>query len=148
MKARRQGHSTRILAKIVFALSMSAAVADDTPPEREALAEQARTAFDEIAAELDLTAEQEEQVRGILEDNTEQREALMQEFESIRASNDSRRGKLGQLRDLRGEMQALTETTRSELSEILDDEQMATFNAIAEQRKAELRDRMRNRTPR
>ena len=79
---------------------------------------------DTLLQKLDLTAEQEEPVRAILEARNTKRMELM---ESARASG-SRMG-------LREDMAALNEETAMKLGEVLTDNQMTVYNTFMEEQR-------------
>lgn len=137
--------STKNLRRaIVTALSVVLLVAlqaENSPALSAALApaseEQREQRFQELSSRLDLTEDQEPQVRSILADARESRLAL------LRANGvDIEAGEkpsMFTMMGLRSEMSTLNEQTRDELSAILSDDQMNTYEEIASERRAEMR---------
>lgn len=93
--------------------------------------------LEETAARLQLTDDQREQARPILEDSLMQAAALLQ---GVRADG---RPSFAELRALRGDLQALDDATHAQLSTILTPQQLDELSAIQEERRAELRERLR-----
>ena len=126
---------------VLFAIGTQAKADDD----RAAMAqEQMQQTFEG----LELTDEQIEQVKPVLEASV----ASMQEILlSYGMDPESRQGSaekpgLRKMRAMRKEMNAVRENTLGELEQILSDEQLEEFKNIQEERQAEMRERMRGAT--
>lgn len=135
-------------AALLAAAAGAAAAQAPRSPDRDAVAARIEAGVAQMIAELELSDDQEAEVRAILSDNADEREALMREVAEIRAGGGSRRDRLGRMRALRDDFEALAAETRGELAEVLDEAQMAEMTAMMEARRAELRARMRERQPR
>lgn len=120
--------------------AQSAEPADSAPEQARA---QTESFFEDLIVELELSDEQAAEVRAIFAANEPERAALLDEMQAIRESGGSRRQRFGRMRDLRSEMQRQQQATRSELAEVLDDEQLDHFDAIMQARREEMRDRIR-----
>lgn len=127
----------------------TSAWADETTDE--ARAEEARAAIEERLAQvrerLALTDEQVEKIEPILKKSLEEQGELLEERGF---SRDGQRGRgdrtnLREMRRLGREMDAIRESTLKELGEILDEKQLEEYAKIQEERKAETRQRLRER---
>lgn len=144
-----RGRTRRWIAVALLAAAAGVATAQAPgSPDRDAVAAQIEAGVEQMIAELELSAEQEAEVRAILSDNADERAALMREVAEIRAGGGSRRDRLGRMRALRDDFEALAAETRGELAEVLDEGQMAQMTAMMEARRAEVRARVRDRQPR
>ncbi len=93
--------------------------------------------FQELSSRLELTEEQEPEVRSILADDRESRLALLRENGvDIEAGE---KPSMFTMMGMRSDMTALNERTRENLSTILSAEQMDTYDTIARERRAEMR---------
>jgi hypothetical protein len=103
---------------------------------RQERIEQAKQRMEEIRQRLNLTPEQQEQIRPI----------LMEEFERLRALREKAGG--GGRRDRRQmarELRDIQSDTEKKLKPILTPEQMAEYRKIREEARSRFRDQMRNR---
>jgi hypothetical protein len=103
-------------------------------PERAA-ALQAR--LEEASARLALTEAQREQVAPILRDSFERAAAVVQ------AARADGRPSFRELRALRGDLEAIDQGAKSQLSGILSAGQLAELETMQEERREELRARLR-----
>jgi len=143
------GRIRRWMAVALLAVAAGAAQAQaHGSPDRDAIAAQIEAGVEQMIAELELNAEQEAEVRAILTGNAYEREALIREVAEIRAGGGSRRNRIGRMRALRDDFEALAAETRGELAEVLDESQMAEMTEMMEARRAEVRARVRDRQPR
>jgi len=132
-----------VLLLAVLAVAPARALAQEGPPSgREQAAERLRLALDSLAAELELTEEQEPRVRSILEDAHRERVELARE---LREGGGGRRAKIRQMRDLRDRMEAQRDETRQQLAKVLTEAQLATYDRFVEERRAEIRERFQER---
>ncbi|MEO1596472.1 MAG: Spy/CpxP family protein refolding chaperone [Pseudomonadota bacterium] len=126
----------KIAAALVASLAVSThALAED---DRAAMAqEQMQQTFER----LDLTDEQIDQVKPVLEASAEEREKIMSEY-GMDPESGKRPG-MRKMRAMKQEMDSVQEKTIAELKKILTDEQITEFQQIQEERQAAMRDRMR-----
>lgn len=99
--------------------------------------EQREQRFQELSSRLDLTEDQEPQVRSILADDRESRLALLRENGVDLEDGD--KPSMFTMMSMRSDMMAINEQTRGELSAILSDDQMDTYDTIASERRAQMR---------
>jgi Spy/CpxP family protein refolding chaperone len=133
-----------VLLLAVLAVAPARALAQDAPPfDREEAVERLRLALDSLVAELQLTGEQEPRVRSILEASYRERVELARELREIRDGGAGRRAKIRQMRDLRDRMDEHRDETRQQLAEVLTEAQLATYDRWVEERRAEMRQRIR-----
>ncbi len=103
-------------------------------PERAAAMAQR---MEETAARLDLTDAQREQVRPVFQDS------MMQSAQLLQAARAGGRPSLGELRRLRGELQAIDDATHAQLEGILSPEQLDELSTIQDENREQLRARLR-----
>ena len=84
-----------------------------------------------MAEKLGLDAGQTAAVESILYEAAEERDAIM-------AQHPDKSGR-ELMRAVRGEMKDVAESTRSKLAEVLDEEQLAAFDQMREERRARMR---------
>ena len=130
-----------VLPALLIAAAVTAAPlsAQNTTPDREAMAEQMQARMAEAKERLNLTEEQSEQVEIIFQENAEKRAEIMEEAD-LDGSRNFRK-----MRKLRGQMKDLDKETTAQLADVLNEEQMAEYERIKEENRAEMRERMQNR---
>ena len=80
----------------------------------------------QLSEQLELTEEQQPRVQAIIEEGTRERRALMDEY-----GRD--------FRSARPQLQALRESQRSKLAEILSDVQLARYDALMDAKREQMR---------
>ena len=133
-------HSIFRKALIAYlACSAAFAIADEIDPE----AVERRVA--EMAERLELSDEQIELIKPVLQEGMEKQEAVLESY-GIDLS-DERSGSPGlgfrKARAMRKEMTTLREGTRNSMQKILTQEQMDEFLQMQDERAAETRERLR-----
>ena len=125
-------------ALLTLMLSPLAHAADEQRPDPEQRIEQ-------MATRLDLTDEQIDQVTPVLQDSMERQRSILSSYGIDLDSPDAQPGKLGmrKARAMRKELDAVRTDTLDELELILSDEQLAEFERIQEERRTEMRERIR-----
>lgn len=129
---------TAVTIVALFAIGTQAMAEDD----RAAMAkEQMQQTFER----LDLTDEQIEQVRPVLEKSAAEQQEILARYGIDLEAPQSSSEKPGrrQLMAMRKEMEPVRKNTLTELGEILSDEQLEELKRIQEERRAEMRGRMR-----
>ena len=94
--------------------------------------------LDTVSARLDLSAQQEEEVRPVLARSLRERVELMREFREAGRNRES-------VRQLRSDAQAIERETKAELEIMLTEEQMAEYEELRAEERAQMRERMRQR---
>ncbi len=101
--------------------------------------------FAATQARLNLSEEQKTQIRPILEASAEARRHVLEkhgvDFSNRGTANSERLG-FRKMRALRSDMQEVREDTQKELAGILNQEQLAEWQVIQEEQRAEFRKRM------
>jgi hypothetical protein len=122
----------------LFAIGTQAK-ADDDPAST--IQEQMQQTFER----LELTDEQIEQVKPVLEESAASRQAILLSYGMDPESRQGSAEKPGvrKMRAMRKEMHAVRDNTLAELELILSDEQLEEFKRIQGERQAEMRERMR-----
>ncbi len=93
---------------------------------------------------LELTQEQQEVVRPIIENNMRQRLAVLEKHGIDPAElQQGKRPGMRTMRKLRSDMERLGKATEKQLGEVLTDDQMATWKALEEERRDQMRKQMR-----
>ena len=94
---------------------------------------------------LELTDEQIERVEPILQESARARRDIMAKYGMDPRSRHNAESKPApsQMKAMRNEMEAVRKKTFAELEQILSAEQLEEFNLIREERRAEMRERMR-----
>jgi hypothetical protein len=128
-------------AAIVFTLSLfnASVKADD---ERAAKAqEQMQQTFER----LELTDEQIEQVKPVLQESASAQQEILASYGMDPQSRQNSASKPGlrQMRAMRSEMEGVRKDTINELEPILSNEQLDEFKLIQQERRAEMKERMR-----
>ncbi len=129
---------------LVFLASLPAAGAQ----EQEDRAAQLEERVAEARQRLELTDEQVAQMEPIIESGIEARLLVLEEYgidPEARASGAQGKLRLRQKRALAKELNEINAEVRDEMSEILTDEQLAEYEKIQEERRAEMRERARAR---
>ena len=134
--------ATAALAIAAIGIAPATAAAED---DRAAQLEE-RLA--ETKARLDLTDEQIEQITPILEAGFDAQMAVLDKHGiDLQDRTDGEHERIGfrAMRALRGDLQEVRADTLEQLGDVLTDEQMAEYKKIQEERRAELRERIRER---
>ena len=135
-------HLASVLFAVVFAaVSPAAAQSDDV--DREKLAKEIEARVQTVSERLDLTEAQKPEIEGILRDSIEQRMAILKSFGIEEGSQPKLR--MRQARDLRSQLQALSEKTTAKLAGVLTDKQMSEYAKIQEEQRAAMREKIQNR---
>ena len=118
-----------------------------TPPSlaKEDRAAQVEQRIEEARTRLDLTDEQLDRMAPVLEESMEARRRILSSYGidlEDRSGPDKRIG-LRQARAMRKELDVVQADTLEALAGILNDEQMDEFTRMQEERKAEMRERIR-----
>jgi len=103
--------------------------------------ERAEEYFDTLAERLNLSPQQEEEVRPIIARSLRERAALMREFREAERSRAS-------VRRLRSGIQATERETNAELAAVLTDKQMAAYEELRAEQRAAMRERMQEQKAR
>ena len=134
--------ATAALAIVAIGITPATAAAEDDH------AAQLEERLAETKARLGLTDEQIEQITPILEAGFEAQMAVLDRHGidlEDRGTGESERIGFRAMRALRGDLQEVRADTLEELGDVLTDEQMAEYRKIQEERRAELRERIRER---
>ena len=129
---------------LVFFASLSTAAAQ----EQEDRSAQLEERVAEARQRLDLTDEQVAQMEPIIESGIEARLLVLEEYgidPEARTSGQQGKLRLRQKRALTKELNEISAEVRDEMSEILTDEQLAEYEKIQEERRAEMRERVQAR---
>ena len=126
--------TTALLA--VFAIGSVAIAQDD---DRAAMAKEQ---LQQTVERLELSDEQIEQVRPVLEESAAARQEILSKY-GIDLENPDNRPPPRKLMSMRKEMNAVRKDTMGQLEQYLSDEQLAELKTIQEERQAEMRERMR-----
>lgn len=123
---------------VLLATGMQAVAEDDRT-------EKAKEQIQQTIERLELTDEQAEQVKPVLEESAAAGQEILSSYGMDPESRQDSAGKPGirKMRAMRNEMNALRENTLGELEQVLSDEQLEDFKRIQEERQAEMRERMR-----
>lgn len=134
----------RLLTAIAAFMLLVSGVANAT--DREDIDAKAQEKLEQAIAELELTDEQVEAIRPILEGSFERRAAVLDEY-GIELGGREKGARLGlrERRALRSDLKDEHKETIEALSEVLTDDQLAAYEAMAEERRDKLKLRMRNR---
>jgi len=103
------------------------------PPSREQMEQQAARHMEELRTRLELTEEQERQIEPILAEGRRKGLELHDEFRSQERSRST---------TMRDEMQKMHQQMRDELMSILTTQQLAEYDAVHEEWRAERRKKM------
>lgn len=133
------------LATIAALLAVSVpGWADESAQTDKAAALEQR--MEEARTRLALTDEQVEAVTPILEESWKKQAEILDKhginLDAEQAEGDRKRPGLRKLRSLRGDMDAVREALLEDLSEVLDDEQIAEFKKMQDERRAEMREHL------
>ena len=131
---------TTLLASVtLLGLCLPALAQDDR-------ALQAEERIQALIERLQLTEEQIDEVRPVLEESAAAQQRILSTYGLDPESRQSAAERPGrrQLMTMRKEMNAVREKTMAKLEQSLSDEQLAEFERIQEERRAEMRERMRS----
>lgn len=131
---------TALAALIAMLAVGSPAIAED---DRAA---QAQEQMEQTVERLDLTDEQIEQVKPILEESRASQQAIMAKY-GVDPESRAGSGKkldMRQARAIRKELNEVQEDTNAELKKILSAEQLEEFEVIQQERREQMRERMRS----
>ena len=130
-----------LIAAAIFIAGVAAAPASAQNVDTQALQEQMAEQIEAAKQRLNLSEDQIPQVEAILRDSGEQRRAVLETYGVDGDDGLSLREK----RRLRGEFRTIREETKSSLSTVLSEEQLAEFEQIQEEQRQELRARASER---
>lgn len=101
----------------------------------------------ELKERLNLTEDQIEQMRPVLENSVERRLAILEKYDIDLENRDPDKKKPGYrtLRKMRKDMNKSREQTNKELSNILSDEQLKEYKKIQDERKDKMRAKLKER---
>ena len=139
-----------VITAIVWCTTPAAGNVSTAPGQEEARTEQAeelRQRLEEARTRLDLTDEQNEQVRPILRAEFEALQGVLREHGIDLRDGSGGGNRLGfrQLRRLRRDLNAVREQTLEDLDEVLTDEQIETYKEMREENQQAMRERLRQR---
>jgi len=139
------------LLTLVLLLLTPPLYAQDTASDEEAKTEEAserlRAQMAEIEERLQLTDEQKEEVRPILVETHNQRQAVLAKHGiDLDDMESSDRPGRRTLRKMRGDMKDVNENASKQLQEILSEDQMDVWDEMQEERRTEMRKRLRGGT--
>ena len=132
---------------LIFAPTASFGASQSSEPSEERR-EQAIQQVEDIKARLNLTDEQKRQVEPILRESVGKRNAILEKHGLGDALESGDRGggrsklRLRTARKLRSEINEVGEETSEELARVLNPSQMKEYEAIQEEMRAKLRERM------
>ena len=130
-----------ILILIYLITFTTPSVATDKVLSDEQL-EQFSQRWDTARQRLNLTEEQEEQVKPILKENSKQRRAMLQRY-GIHQGQAKPALSFSQKRSLLKESRALKNETNSKVGKILSEEQMVEYKKIQDEARTLLKEKMR-----
>lgn len=135
-----------LLALVLLLLAMPL-YAQDTESEEKAMIDKAserfRAQLQETEERLQLTDEQPETVRPILEEATRQRQAVLEKHGvDLEGTEKADRPGRRTLRRMRNDLQEVNKETQRELEDVLTSEQMKQWEALQEERRAEMREQL------
>ena len=146
------------MARALVILTMFAALASAIASVNVAAAEQERRLSDEQVAQveerlaearerLELTAEQEEAIKPILRNGAERSGEVFAEYGVTADTLGSKERRLSfrEMRQLRGDMDEVRAETRASLAEVLSAEQMESWDELAEESRARMREQIKSR---
>ena len=137
-----------LLALVLLLLAMPL-YAQDAESEEKAMSEEASERFhaqlQETEERLQLTDEQKETVRPILEEAYGQRQAVLKKHGvDLESTEKADRPGRRTLRRMRNDLQEVNKETQRELEEVLTSEQIKQWEALQEERRAEMRKKLSN----
>ena len=114
--------------------------------DREEIEAKAQEKLEQVIEELELTDEQVAAMRPILEASFERQAAVLEEH-GISLDDRSREERLGrrERRALRSDLKDEREETLEALSDVLSEEQLEAYESMADERKDEMRSRLKDR---
>ena len=138
---------TALAALVIVMTSLSAGAAEQERRLSDAQLAQVEERLAEARERLDLTAEQEEAIKPILRDGAERSGEVFAGYGVTADTLGSKEGRLSfrEMRRLRGDMDAVRAETRASLAEVLSAEQMETWDELAEESRARMREQIRSR---
>ena len=139
-------HWITVATLIGFMASLTTGVAEQADSDRLAELE---ARIEETKQRLNLTDEQIARIEPILESNFEATTLVLEshgiEFGPDVPREQRERPGFRKMRAISRDLQAVREETAAEMAEVLTEEQMTEYRKIQEERRAELRDRIRAR---
>ncbi len=129
---------TTAATAVLMSFSLLVFAQDDQAAQLEQQIEQLRT-------RLNLNDEQVAAISPVLKDSIREQRRILSTYGVNLESRDEAAGRLGirQARSMRNELQVVREETLGALQPILDKEQLEEFQRIQEERRAEMRERIR-----
>ncbi len=130
-----------LLLTLILALTTSGVMAETG--QQDFLAQMEKT-----RARLQLTDEQVEQITPVMENHLEQTQIILSKYGidlDNRGQGERKKLGLSKARQLGKELKTLRAKTTDELSQYLTDKQMATWQEIQQERRQQIRDRIKNR---
>ncbi len=129
-----------------FALMLAMLAFGSLALSQDDRAAQAEEQIRQVLERLDLTDEQIEQVKPILENSFESRRAVMASYGIDIESREGGGEKLGlrKARSMRRDLDKIQEDTNAELKEILSAEQFDELEIIQQERRDQMRERIRS----
>ena len=130
-----------LLLTLILALTTSGAMAETG--QQDFLAQMEKT-----RARLQLTDEQVEQITPVMENHLEQTQIILSKYGidlDNRGQGERKKLGLSKARQLGKELKTLRAKTTEELSQYLTEKQMATWQDIQQERRQQIRDRIKNR---
>lgn len=123
-------------------LPSGVAVAQD----REEIEAKAEERLEQVIENLELTDEQVEALRPIFQSSFERQAAVLEQY-GIDLSDGEQGGKLSrrERRKLRGDLKDEREKTDDAIAEVLTDDQFHAYKEMAEERRDEMRERLKGR---
>jgi len=142
-----RAHILARILSLVLLLLTPPLYAQGTEPDdlTEEVRERVRAQMEETEERLQLTDEQRDAVRPILEDSYMQRQAILEKYGiDLESTNRSDRPGRRTLRQIRNDLNRENEETTRKLEAVLTGDQMDRWKTLQEERRAEMRDRIRN----
>ena len=132
----------RMITAAILTAVMSVSTQAVAEGDRAARAQQQ---MEQTFAQLELTDEQIEQVKPVLQESMAAQQRIMSSYGIDPASGAGSAGKLRprQAMSMRKELEAVRADTLGKLAQILSAEQLDEYQRIQEQRRAEMQERMR-----
>lgn len=136
----------RVISILAVMLAVTATAETAT---RSDIAEGLAARAEAVQQRLNLTEQQKTQMESILEQSAARQQEVLKQY-GIEPGQGKARQKLGlrKARQLGKDMAAVRKETRDEASKVLTPEQLAEFDKIQEERKAERRGKLRERRER
>jgi Spy/CpxP family protein refolding chaperone len=134
------------MKRLAIAAALVALLAPGTHfAAEESQTEMAQEHMRQIFERLELTDEQIDKVKPVLEESAAAQQAILSCYGMDRESRQDSAEKPGlrEMRAMRKEMETVRKSTLGELERILSDEQLEEFTSIQEERRAEMKKRLR-----